>query len=115
MTALGAALLADSASFGTEGLFASAAVGLTALAAVPPSVTAFMGAHATAVTKAAAKTASQWKNWYWICFGGIIFFLFTVPLMKGRWSPSAAKKDEEEHEALVQTELAKLAQAGVSV
>jgi len=100
------AQLTTIAPYGTE---------LTALAAVPPSVTAFMGAHATAVTKAAAKTASQWKNWYWICFGGIIFFLFTVPLMKGRWSPSAAKKDEEEHEALVQTELAKLAQAGVSV
>ena len=51
---------------------------------------------------------SQWKTWYWICFGGIIFFLLSIPLLRGRWKPSDARGDEQEHEAMVQTELAKL-------
>jgi hypothetical protein len=61
------------------------------------------------VTKAAAGTAGQWKNWYWICFGGIIFFLLSIPLVRGRWKPSDARRDEQEHEAMVAAELAKLA------
>jgi MFS family permease len=81
---------------------------LTALAKVPAPVDAFMAAHATAVQSAAGKTAGQWKDWYWICFGGMIFFLGCIPLLKGRWSPSKAKADEDAHEALVQAELAKL-------
>ena len=81
---------------------------LTALAKVPPAVTAYMGAHAAAVVSASAKTANQWKTWYWICFGGVIFFLLSIPLLRGRWRPRDAKRDEEEHEAMVQAELAKL-------
>jgi MFS family permease len=81
---------------------------LTALAKVPPAVTAYMGAHAAAVVSASAKTANQWKTWYWICFGGVIFFLLSIPLLRGRWRPRDARRDEEEHEAMVQAELAKL-------
>jgi MFS family permease len=69
--------------------------------------------HGTSVANAAKNTGDQWKTWYWICFGGVIFFLFTVPLMRGRWSPRAAKADEEAHEAMVQEELAKLSEASV--
>jgi MFS family permease len=69
--------------------------------------------HGTSVQHAAATTGNQWKTWYWICFGGVIFFLLTVPLMKGRWSPKAAREDEEAHEAMVQAELSKLARATV--
>ena len=65
--------------------------------------------HGASVAHAAKTTGGQWKTWYWICFGGVIFFLLTVPLMKGRWSPRAAREDEEAHEAMVQAELAKLA------
>jgi hypothetical protein len=60
------------------------------------------------VQKAAAQTASQWRTWYWICFGGIIFFLLSIPLLKGRWKPSDARRDEQEHEAMIQAELTKL-------
>jgi MFS family permease len=81
---------------------------LAALAKVPPSVSAYMAAHASAVTTAAAKSPGQWKTWYWICVGGIIFFLLSIPLLRGRWRPRDAKRDEEEHEAMVQAELAKL-------
>ena len=81
---------------------------LTALGKVPPQVFPYLKAHGAAVTKAAAQTAGQWKTWYWICFGGIIFFLLSIPLLKGRWRTRDAKRDEAEHEATVQAELTKL-------
>jgi MFS family permease len=69
---------------------------------------AFLQAHAAAVVSASAKAPGQWKTWWWICFGGMIFFLLTIPLMRGRWRPRDAKRDEQEHEAMVTAELAKL-------
>ena len=67
---------------------------------------AFLDAHRIAVARAAKEEPNQWKDWYWICFGGMIFFLLTVPLMRGRWSPKAAKAEQEAHEAMIQTEMA---------
>ena len=81
---------------------------LTALSKVPPAAIAYLTAHGTAVQTAAAQTASQWKTWYWICFGGLIVFLLSIPLLRGRWRPRDAKRDEEAHEAMVAAELAKL-------
>jgi MFS family permease len=81
---------------------------LTALSKVPPSVFAYLNAHAAAVQKASAGAPGQWRIWWWVCFGGMIFFLLTIPIMKGRWRPSDARRDEAEHEAMVQAELAKL-------
>jgi MFS transporter, ACS family, D-galactonate transporter len=81
---------------------------LTALSKVPPSAFTYLKAHGAAVTKAAAGIAGQWRDWWWICFGGMIFFLLTIPLLRGRWRPSDAKRDEQEHEAMVAAELAKL-------
>ena len=81
---------------------------LTALSKVPPAAIAYLKAHAAAVQKAAAQTASQWKTWYWICFGAIIFFLLSIPLLKGRWKPADARRDEQDHEAMIAAELAKL-------
>jgi hypothetical protein len=81
---------------------------LTALSKVPPQVFPYLKAHGAAVQQAAAQEASQWKNWYWVCFAGIIVFLLSIPLLRGRWRPSRARQDEEEHEAMVAAELAKL-------
>jgi MFS family permease len=81
---------------------------LTALGKVPPQVFTYLQAHGTAVQKAEAQAPGQWKHWYWICFGGIIFFLLCIPLLQGRWRPSDARRDEEAHEAVTQAELAKL-------
>jgi hypothetical protein len=81
---------------------------LTALSKVPKSALAYLGAHAKDVQDAAAATVSQWKTWYWICVGGIVFFLLSIPLLRGRWRPKDARRDEEEHNALVDAELAKL-------
>jgi ACS family D-galactonate transporter-like MFS transporter len=81
---------------------------LKALAGVPPSVFTYLKAHAAAVQTAAAQAPSQWRHWWWVCFGGMIFFLCSIPLLKGRWRTRDAKRDEAEHEAMVQAELAKL-------
>jgi len=81
---------------------------LTALSKVPPAAIAYLTAHGSAVQAAAASTVGQWKTWYWICFGGIIVFLLSIPLLRGRWRPRDAKRDEAAHEAMVAAELAKL-------
>jgi hypothetical protein len=57
----------------------------------------------------AQKAASgEWKRWWWVCAFGQLIFLGLVFTMRGRWSPRAAKRDFEEHERVVATELAKL-------
>jgi MFS family permease len=81
---------------------------LLALSKVPPSAFAYLKAHGAAVQTASANAPGQWKTWWWICFGGMIFFLLTIPLMRGRWRPRDAKRDEQEHEAMVAAELAKI-------
>jgi MFS family permease len=85
---------------------------LGALAKVPPSVSKYMAAHAANVSSAAAKSPGQWRTWYWICFAGIVLFLLSIPLLRGRWRPRDAKRDEDEHEAMVQAELVKLHATG---
>jgi MFS family permease len=84
------------------------AVPLTALSKIPAADLAYLKAHATDVQNAASKTAGQWKTWYWICFGGIIFFLLSIPILRGRWKTVDARRDEEEHERMVEAELAAL-------
>jgi MFS family permease len=78
---------------------------LAQLAAIPAPITAYMTAHAGTVQAAAAQSPSQWKTWYWYCFDGIILFLISIPILRGRWRPRDARKDEAEHEAMVQREL----------
>jgi MFS family permease len=81
---------------------------LAALQKVPASDAAYFAAHAAAVVSAGNKSPGQWRTWYWIDFAGIVFFLLSIPLLRGRWRPRDAKRDAEEHEAMVQAELAKL-------
>jgi MFS transporter, ACS family, D-galactonate transporter len=84
------------------------ALPLTALSKIPASDLAYLKAHGTDVQNAANKTDGQWKTWYWICFGGIIFFILSIPILRGRWKTADAKRDEEEHEKMVEAELASL-------
>jgi ACS family D-galactonate transporter-like MFS transporter len=81
---------------------------LGALAKVPTSVTSYLGAHAAAVQKAAKDSPGQWKDWYWICVAACLFFVGSVFLMRGRWSPRKAREDEEAHEKMVDEEMARL-------
>jgi MFS family permease len=79
----------------------------TALAAhIAPS--AALMAQIGVIQAAAAAAPAQWKTWYGICIGGVVIFLACIFIMRGRWSPAAARADEDAHHALVAEELAKL-------
>jgi hypothetical protein len=75
---------------------------------VPRADLLFLKEHGTDVVNAAAAAPGQWKNWWWVCVGGEVVFIPLILLMAGRWSPRRAKEDAEEHERLVQQELASL-------
>jgi MFS family permease len=60
------------------------------------------------VQQAAADSPKQWRNYFWIAVGGEVVFIPMIFLLVGVWSPKRARKLEEEHEAMVQAELAKL-------
>jgi len=81
---------------------------LTALSKVPAADLAYLKAHGTDVVNAAAAAPGQWKNWWWVCVGGQVVFIPLILLMAGRWSPRRAREDAEEHDRLVQQELATL-------
>jgi MFS family permease len=87
---------------------AAATARFTALATVPKADQAFLAAHGTQVTTAAAAAPGQWKNWWWVSVAGEIVFIPLILLMAGRWSPRKAREDAEEHDRLVQEEMAKL-------
>jgi MFS family permease len=82
---------------------------LAALSTVPSDAMDYLSAHAAEVQAASARSPGQWRTWYWVCLVGILAFLLCIPLLRGRWRPSAARRDEQEHEAMVQAELEKLA------
>jgi len=50
----------------------------------------------------------EWKRWWWVCIAGQVVFLFLLFFMRGHWSPRVAKREAEEHERLVDAELAEL-------
>jgi MFS family permease len=81
---------------------------LTALSKVPPSAASYVSKYGPQVQSALARSPGQWRTWYWVCFGGVIFFLLSIPLLRGRWRPRDARRDTEQHEAEVEAELAKL-------
>jgi MFS family permease len=54
------------------------------------------------------ETASGWRTWYYICIGCVVVFVPFIFTMHGRWSPSKARADFDEHEARVAEELKKL-------
>jgi hypothetical protein len=84
---------------------------LLALAAVPKADQAFLAEHGTQVTNAAAAAPGQWKDWWWVCVGGMVLFLPFILVMTGRWSPRRAREDAEDHDRLIQEELAALGQS----
>jgi MFS family permease len=84
---------------------------LVALAALPKADQVFLAEHGTQVTNAAAAAPGQWKDWWWVCVGGQVLFLPFIWVMAGRWSPRKARQDAEEHDRMIQQELAALEQA----
>ena len=82
---------------------------LLALRQLPAGDRAFLLEHGRDVLEARASAPGQWQRWWWICAIGQIVFLPTIFLLVGRWSPAAAKREREEHEAAVERERLELA------
>lgn len=97
-----------SASVATQRLLA-----VSRVAATPTGKAdlAYLQEYGPAAQKAQAVAPGEWQRWWWVGLGCQAAFLPTILLIKGRWRPSRARRDEEEHERLVQKELAALASA----
>ncbi len=83
---------------------------LLAINAIKPDL-AFLQkyqSHLVALQQGANASPAEWQHWFWVCFGGIAFFIPMVFVMKGRWSPSRARRDERQHEELVAAEMQRL-------
>jgi MFS family permease len=70
-----------------------------------------LAAHLAAIQQAALDSPGQWRTWFWVCFAGVLVFLALIFVMKGRWSPRAALRDQREHDRAVAAELASLTPA----
>ena len=60
------------------------------------------------IQHAALAAPAQWRTWYWVCVAGIVAFIFSVFLNRGRWSPTAAREDERVHDEAVAREMRRL-------
>ena len=70
--------------------------------------------HLTALQNGVNQSPKQWQHWFWICGGGMVLFIPTIFLTRGRWSPRSAKKDEDDHDRTVAAELSQLVGAGAA-
>ena len=81
---------------------------LTALRSLPSGVATYANANAGVASVARQRIPTQLRNWYWICLGGPIIFLLSIPLLRGRWSPRRARADLTAHRVAVDQRLAAL-------
>jgi MFS family permease len=92
-------------------VFAKVAANLTKLKTlVVPYQTelVYLAAHQdqlNSLLSGVAQSPKQWQNWFWVCLGGMVLFIPTIWLNRGRWNPAKAREDEERHEADVAAEL----------
>ena len=71
----------------------------------------YIQAHQAALQKlqkGSAKAPHQWQHWFYVDLAGMVVFIPAIWLTKGRWKPSSARRDAEEHRAAVAEELARL-------
>ncbi len=72
---------------------------------------AYLSAHQNelnSLINGVSKSPKQWQHWFWVCVGGMVLFIPTIFLMRGRWSPARAREDETKHDADVAEELREL-------
>jgi MFS family permease len=72
---------------------------------------AYLSTHEAALTQLSngvAKSPEQWRNWFWVCVGGMVLFIPTIWLNRGRWSPRNARRDDQKHKDDVDAELREL-------
>ncbi len=93
---------------GTHVSVGQATTQLLGLKTLPPSDLAFLQTHGTQVQNALNAAPREWRTWWWVCVGAEAAFIPFIFVMTGRWSPRRARRDEDEHQALVERELAAL-------
>lgn len=81
---------------------------LLAVKQIPEVDRAYLQAHGQQVLDAREAAPKQWQRWWWVCVVGEVLFLPSILLLAGRWLPSTARKDEEDHTVLVDAELAEM-------
>ena len=74
----------------------------------------FLQKYGAKIAKAQQDNPKQWQHWWWVCFAGQVVFIPFVFVLSGRWSPRKARRDEEEHERFVESEMARLGGAPVA-
>lgn len=77
----------------------------------------YLSAHQnqlTALLSGVGRSADQWQRWFWVCVGGMVLFIPTIWLNRGRWSPAQARRDEDRHNTEVAEELRELVGAGTA-
>jgi MFS family permease len=79
---------------------------LVAVSKVPKADLQVLSAYGAQVSRASAVSPKEWQRWWWVSLGAEVLLLPTIFLMRGRWSPARARREEEEHERRVQAELA---------
>jgi MFS family permease len=87
---------------------------LLALKTLPKTDLSFLQAHGVALSAAQKSNPSEWRRWWWVCVVGELVFLPLIFIMAGRWSPTSAKRDAEEHHERVSAELAKLTEGSAA-
>jgi sugar phosphate permease len=100
-------------AFGLKGLteLAKYKTQLTNLVEPYTAELTYINAHKAALVdlqKGSAEAPHQWQHWFYVDLGGMVAFIPVIWLSKGRWKPSSAKRDADEHEAAVAEELARL-------
>ena len=100
-------------AFGTSGLgeLAKFKTDLTTLVEPYQAQLTFISAHKAALAtleKGSAQAPHQWQHWFYVDVAGMVIFIPAIWLAGGRWRPSSARRDAEEHKAAVDEELARL-------
>jgi MFS transporter, ACS family, D-galactonate transporter len=87
------------------------AANFAAIANPTPALSAALKTLATigpGVQKAAADSPKQWRTFFFVGVGGQVVFIPLILLMAGFWDPRRAKRAEQEHDAWLTAEMAKL-------
>ena len=67
----------------------------------------YLKAYGPAVKNAAAAAPHQWQRFMWIAVGGQLVFIPLIFVMAGLWDPRKARRQAQQHETWLQSELAK--------
>jgi MFS family permease len=103
---------ANEVAKGTNVGVGQATTQLLALKALPASDLTFLQTHGTQVQNALNAAPREWRTWWWVCVGCEVAFIPFIFVMAGRWSPRRARRDEQEHQEMVDRELAALGTSG---